>query len=139
MPTYSYVCTECGHAFETVQGITDATLTACPVCQGALRKVFFPVGVAFKGSGFYRTDSRPSPAKEGAESTKSDAASGDSAGSDAKPAKKDGDKSSSSSSSGGSSDKSPSDKRSSDKAGSTKPSTKQPAKSDSSTPSGNKS
>ena len=134
MPTYSYVCTECGHAFETVQGITEATLTACPVCQGALRKVFFPVGVAFKGSGFYRTDSRPSPAKEGAESTKSDAASGDSAGSDVKPAKKDGDKSSSSSSSGGSSDKA-----SSDKATSTKPSTKPPAKSDSSTPSGNKS
>jgi putative FmdB family regulatory protein len=58
VPTYSYACTECGHEFDAVQSIRDATLTSCPSCQGALRKVFHPVGVAFKGSGFYRTDSR---------------------------------------------------------------------------------
>ena len=64
MPTYAYVCTACDHRFEIVQAITDATLTTCPECGGALRKVFHPVGVAFKGSGFYRTDSRTSEAKE---------------------------------------------------------------------------
>jgi len=64
VPTYAYVCTACDHRFEIVQAITDATLTTCPECGGALRKVFHPVGVAFKGSGFYRTDSRTSEAKE---------------------------------------------------------------------------
>ena len=58
MPTYSYRCTECGNAFDVVQSFTDDSLTACPVCQGVLRKVFSPVGVTFNGSGFYRTDSR---------------------------------------------------------------------------------
>jgi putative FmdB family regulatory protein len=58
VPTYAYVCTECGHEFEIVQAISDSSLTTCPECSGALRKVFHPVGVAFKGSGFYRTDSR---------------------------------------------------------------------------------
>lgn len=60
MPTYQYACTECGHAFEQVQSFSDASLTECPVCQGRLRKVFNAVGVVFKGSGFYRTDSRGS-------------------------------------------------------------------------------
>lgn len=63
MPTYAYVCTDCDHRFEIVQAIADATLTSCPECGGTLRKVFHPVGVAFKGSGFYRTDSRTSEAK----------------------------------------------------------------------------
>ncbi|GIH12554.1 FmdB family zinc ribbon protein [Rugosimonospora africana] len=58
MPTYQYACTECGHQLEAVQSFSDAPLTECPVCQGKLRKVFSSVGVVFKGSGFYRTDSR---------------------------------------------------------------------------------
>lgn len=60
MPTYQYACTECGHAFEQVQKFTDDSLTECPECHGRLRKVFNAVGVVFKGSGFYRTDSRGS-------------------------------------------------------------------------------
>ena len=63
MPTYEYACTECGARTEVVQSISDAPLTTCPVCGGALRKVFSPVGIVFKGSGFYRTDSRGKPAK----------------------------------------------------------------------------
>jgi putative FmdB family regulatory protein len=58
VPTYQYACTECGHAFEQFQSFTDDALTVCPECQGRLRKVFNAVGVVFKGSGFYRTDSR---------------------------------------------------------------------------------
>ena len=58
MPTYQYACTECGHAFEQFQSFHDDALTECPECQGRLRKVFNAVGVVFKGSGFYRTDSR---------------------------------------------------------------------------------
>ena len=58
MPTYQYACTECGHAFEQFQSFSDDALTHCPECQGRLRKVFNAVGVVFKGSGFYRTDSR---------------------------------------------------------------------------------
>ena len=58
MPTYQYACTECGHAFEQVQSFSDASLTVCPQCEGKLRKVFNAVGVVFKGSGFYRNDSR---------------------------------------------------------------------------------
>lgn len=62
MPTYSYACTECGHAFDIYQSFTDDSLTDCPQCAGRLRKVFNSVGVVFKGSGFYRTDSRATPA-----------------------------------------------------------------------------
>lgn len=58
MPTYSYRCTECGHAFDIQQAFTDDSLTECPSCGGALRKLFSAVGVTFNGSGFYRTDSR---------------------------------------------------------------------------------
>ena len=58
MPTYQYACTECDHAFEQVQSFSDASLTECPQCKGRLRKVYNAVGVVFKGSGFYRTDSR---------------------------------------------------------------------------------
>jgi putative FmdB family regulatory protein len=58
VPTYQYACTECGHAFEQFQSFSDDALTECPQCQGRLRKVFNAVGVVFKGSGFYRTDSR---------------------------------------------------------------------------------
>ena len=58
MPTYQYRCTECGHDLEAVQKFSDAALTECPNCGGRLRKVFNAVGVVFKGSGFYRNDSR---------------------------------------------------------------------------------
>ncbi|MEU4604021.1 FmdB family zinc ribbon protein [Kribbella sp. NPDC023972] len=60
MPTYQYQCTDCGEALEVRQSFTDDALTVCPACQGTLRKVFNAVGVVFKGSGFYRTDSRNS-------------------------------------------------------------------------------
>jgi len=58
LPTYQYSCTECGHGFEAVQSFADDALTECPQCTGRLRKVFSSVGIVFKGSGFYRTDSR---------------------------------------------------------------------------------
>ena len=58
MPTYQYACTECGDQLEVVQKFSDDPLTVCPACEGRLRKVFSPVGIVFKGSGFYRTDSR---------------------------------------------------------------------------------
>ena len=58
MPTYSYECTECGNRFDIVQAFTDDTLTTCENCSGRLRKLFNSVGIVFKGSGFYRTDSR---------------------------------------------------------------------------------
>ena len=60
MPTYAYACTACDHRFEIVQSFKDDSLTECPECQGRLRKLFNAVGVVFKGSGFYRTDSRSS-------------------------------------------------------------------------------
>ncbi len=60
MPTYQYSCTDCGHFFEAVQSFSDDSLTVCPECDGKLRKVFNAVGVVFKGSGFYRNDSRGS-------------------------------------------------------------------------------
>ncbi len=58
MPTYDYACTDCDHQFEVRQSFTDDALTQCPECSGRLRKLFNAVGVVFKGSGFYRTDSR---------------------------------------------------------------------------------
>ncbi len=77
MPTYQYRCTECGSDLEAVQKFTDPALTVCPSCGGSLRKVFNAVGVVFKGSGFYRTDSRaakggPNGSAEKSESTTSD-------------------------------------------------------------------
>lgn len=60
MPTYQYACTACGEELEAVQKFSDPSLTECPACGGALRKVFSAVGVVFKGSGFYKTDSRSS-------------------------------------------------------------------------------
>jgi putative FmdB family regulatory protein len=76
VPTYQYACTECGHAFEQVQSFSDASLTVCPVCEGRLRKVFNAVGVVFKGSGFYRNDSRSTTSSSEAPAAK------DSSGSD---------------------------------------------------------
>jgi putative FmdB family regulatory protein len=66
VPTYQYSCTECGHFFEQVQSFSDDALTTCPECAGRLRKVFNAVGVVFKGSGFYRTDSRTESRTESA-------------------------------------------------------------------------
>ncbi|PGH43600.1 FmdB family transcriptional regulator [Micromonospora sp. WMMA1996] len=60
MPTYQYACTACGHQLEAVQSFSDEPLTECPACEGRLRKLFNSVGIVFKGSGFYRTDSRSS-------------------------------------------------------------------------------
>ena len=101
MPTYVYACMDCAEDFEVQQSFTDASLTECPACEGRLRKVFNAVGIVFKGSGFYRTDSRAtangdtSKANGSSESAK-DAAS-DKAGSDAgKSGKSGGDGSSSS-------------------------------------------
>jgi putative FmdB family regulatory protein len=78
MPTYQYACTnpECGNRFELVQSFTDPNASECPVCGGPVRKVFSPVGVVFKGSGFYRNDSRKDSGKKSPDaepSTKSDA------------------------------------------------------------------
>ncbi len=73
MPTYQYRCTECGHDLEAVQKFSDAALTQCPSCHGQLRKIYNAVGVVFKGSGFYRTDSRP---KEGSSSGSSSGSEG---------------------------------------------------------------
>ena len=72
MPTYQYACTECGHAFEQFQSFSDHSLTECPECSGRLRKLFNAVGVVFKGSGFYRTDSRSADSNGSKSDTKSD-------------------------------------------------------------------
>ena len=69
MPTYQYACTACGAKHEAVQSFTDAHLTDCPTCGGLLRKVFSAVGVVFKGSGFYKNDSRGGDKKDGASSS----------------------------------------------------------------------
>lgn len=80
MPTYQYACTECDHAFEQFQSFADAALTECPSCTGRLRKVFSAAGIVFKGSGFYKTDSRSS-ASSSSSSTPAPAASSSAASS----------------------------------------------------------
>ncbi|WP_197378431.1 FmdB family zinc ribbon protein [Mycolicibacterium mengxianglii] len=106
MPTYSYACTECGDRFDAVQTFSDDALTTCTKCNGRLRKLFNSVGVVFKGSGFYRTDSRES-------SKSSSSASSSSSSSESSSGEK----------SSGSSDKGSSDKGSSDKGSADKKST----------------
>ncbi|QNE18725.1 FmdB family transcriptional regulator [Kribbella qitaiheensis] len=119
MPTYQYQCTECGNSLEVRQSFTDDALTVCPNCDGALRKVFNAVGVVFKGSGFYRNDSRstgtssvPAKSESGSKSesasssSSSDSGSSSSNGSSSNGSSSNGSSSngsSSSSSSGGSS------------------------------------
>ncbi|WP_309058651.1 FmdB family zinc ribbon protein [Streptomyces sp.] len=71
MPTYQYQCTECGEGLEAVQKFTDDALTECPSCEGRLKKVFSAVGIVFKGSGFYRNDSRGSSSSSSPASSKS--------------------------------------------------------------------
>ncbi|WP_188586243.1 FmdB family zinc ribbon protein [Gordonia jinhuaensis] len=77
MPTYSYACTECDNKFDIVQSFSDDALTECPQCNGRLRKLFNSVGIVFKGSGFYRTDSRSGnvPAADSGSSSSSDSSS----------------------------------------------------------------
>ncbi|MGY1579733.1 FmdB family zinc ribbon protein [Streptomyces sp. MN13] len=75
MPTYQYQCTECGEGLEAVQKFTDDALTECPNCGGRLKKVFSAVGIVFKGSGFYRNDSRGSSSSSSPASSKSSSSS----------------------------------------------------------------
>ena len=92
MPTYEYACGECGERLEAVQKFSDDPLTVCPACGGRLRKLFSPVGIVFKGSGFYRNDSRVSAANGSKDkalngsSPDSSTATEKSAGADQKPA-----------------------------------------------------
>ena len=82
MPTYQYRCKECEHEFEIVQSFTDEPLTECPECGGPLKKVYGNVGISFKGSGFYKTDSRGgsgSKKKSPSDSTKSESSKSESA------------------------------------------------------------
>jgi putative FmdB family regulatory protein len=103
MPTYSYQCRACEHAFDIQQAFTDDSLTTCPECTGELRKVFSAIGVTFQGSGFYRTDSRAEAKASSSPKKSSDTKSSDSTssgGSDKKSTPKKSESSSSSSSSG---------------------------------------
>ncbi|MET8574282.1 FmdB family zinc ribbon protein [Streptomyces sp. NPDC005012] len=81
MPTYQYQCTECGEGLEAVQKFTDDALTECPNCQGRLKKVFSAVGIVFKGSGFYRNDSRGSSSSSSPAATSGTASSSSSSSS----------------------------------------------------------
>ncbi|QFG21591.1 FmdB family zinc ribbon protein [Actinomadura sp. WMMB 499] len=116
MPTYQYVCTECGEPLEVVQKFSDDALTDCPACEGKLRKVFSAAGIIFKGSGFYRTDSRGSgkstagSSSGGSSSGSSDSSSSSSASGDGSAKSDSSSSSSSSSSSGGDSGSSSSSK-----------------------------
>lgn len=103
VPTYQYQCTACGEGLEAVQKFTDDALTECPACQGRLRKVFSAVGVVFKGSGFYRTDSRGSSTSSTPAATPAAASSSSSSDSGGSSSSSSGSSSSSSSSSSGSS------------------------------------
>ncbi len=77
MPTYQYACNDCGHELEAVQSFSDDALTTCPECGGRLRKLFGNVGVVFKGSGFYRTDSRSSSSDTAASGTSTSSSTSD--------------------------------------------------------------
>ena len=81
MPTYEYRCKDCGHEFEAVQSFTDDAISVCPECGGTVKKRFGNVGISFKGSGFYKTDTRSSGSSGGSSSSGSSASSGDGAGS----------------------------------------------------------
>ena len=80
MPTYEYRCKDCGHTFDAYQAFTDDPLTECPECSGALKKLFGNVGIAFKGSGFYKTDSRSGSGSSSSSSSSSDGGSSSSDG-----------------------------------------------------------
>ena len=91
MPTYQYACTQCGERLEVIQKFSDDPLTECPACAGTLRKVFSPVGVVFKGSGFYKTDSRTKSktSSSSSSSDKTEAKSSEAKSSEAKTTKSD--------------------------------------------------
>jgi len=101
MPTYQYACTNsaCGERFELVQSFTDPAASECPVCEGPVRKVFSAVGVVFKGSGFYRTDSRSNSNGKSSSASSGSASEGSSSGSSSSKDSKDSSSSSSNSSS----------------------------------------
>ena len=105
MPTYSYACTECGDRFDAVQAFSDDALTTCEKCSGRLRKLFGSVGVVFKGSGFYRNDSRES-AKSSSNGSAKSSSSSSSEGSSSSDTSSSSEKSSGSSSSSEKSDSS---------------------------------
>lgn len=86
MPTYQYACTECGHSFEQFQSFSEDALTVCPECNGRLRKLFNAVGVVFKGSGFYRTDSRSGSSGSTPAATSASSSSSSDSGSSSAPA-----------------------------------------------------
>ncbi|MET9200075.1 FmdB family zinc ribbon protein [Gordonia sp. NPDC003585] len=111
MPTYSYACTECDNKFDIVQSFSDDSLTECPQCTGRLRKLFNSVGIVFKGSGFYRTDSRP-----GSSSSDSSSSDSSSSSSESSSTKSDSSSSKSESSSSSKSDSSSSSSSSTTKA-----------------------
>ncbi|MGW1654938.1 FmdB family zinc ribbon protein [Streptomyces atratus] len=115
MPTYQYQCTECGEGLEAVQKFTDDALTVCPSCEGRLKKVFSAVGIVFKGSGFYRNDSRGSSSSS--TPTSASAKASGSASSDSSSSKGSDTKSSASSSSAASSPSSSSSSSSSSTSG----------------------
>ena len=105
MPTYQYACTDCGDRTEVVQKFTDDALSVCTTCGGKLRKVFSPVGIVFKGSGFYRTDSRKGsavPVADGAKDKSRNGSDSSSKSGDSSASSSSGSSSSSSSSSSGS-------------------------------------
>ena len=103
MPTYEYACKACSERLEVVQSFSDAPLTECPACGGPLRKVFSPVGIAFKGSGFYKNDSRGSKKSTTASGSSSDGSSKSETKSETKSESKPAEKKSSDSSSSSSS------------------------------------
>jgi putative FmdB family regulatory protein len=104
VPTYSYACTECGDRFDAVQAFSDAALTTCRKCNGRLRKLFGNVGVVFKGSGFYRTDSRePAKSSSNGSSSNGSSSNGPSSNGSESSSSSSSEKSSSSSSNGSSS------------------------------------
>jgi len=86
VPTYQYTCTDCGEPVEAVQKFTDEPLTVCAACGGRLRKVFSPVGIVFKGSGFYRTDSRNGSVSASDKSDKKDKQPSESSAKSSEPA-----------------------------------------------------
>jgi len=81
MPTYDYRCTDCGHEFEAQQAFTDDPLTECPSCSGTVKKRFSAVGIAFKGSGFYKNDARGSSGSSGSTGSAGSSSSGSDSGS----------------------------------------------------------
>ncbi len=87
MPTYEYLCRQCGHRFEAWQHMTDEPLTVCPKCNGSIRRVLYPAGIVFKGSGFYKTEyGSSSNGKSSSVESKSEASKSESTSSTSSPA-----------------------------------------------------